>query len=210
MAISTFAELKTAVDNWLARTDLTSRVPEFIALAEARMSRECETLSQEKRVTATLVSGDEYVSLPTDVRKIKHVRLNTNPITILQYMPPQSIDREYPSTGSGKPRMYTIVGSEIYFRPAPDSGYTAEILYLSGIDSLASDDQTTTLLLRHPDLYLHGSLAEAYGFLLDETRQVHHDNIFTRVLSEVKADEDRVHYGGSPLTLQSDYGELRT
>ena len=48
-------------------------------------------------------------------------------------MPPQSIDREYPSTGSGKPRMYTIVGSEIYFRPAPDSGYTAEILYLSGI-----------------------------------------------------------------------------
>jgi len=38
MAISTFTELKTAVDNWLARTDLAGRAPEFIALAEARMS----------------------------------------------------------------------------------------------------------------------------------------------------------------------------
>ena len=40
MAISTFTELKTAVDNWLARTDLAGRAPEFIALAEARMNRE--------------------------------------------------------------------------------------------------------------------------------------------------------------------------
>jgi hypothetical protein len=210
MAISTYAELKTAVDNWLARTDLTSRVPEFISLAEARMSREIEALSRDKRITATLVADDEYVSLPTDVRKIRHVRLNTNPITILRYLTPQAIDREYPSTGTGKPRVYSVIGSEIYFRPAPDSGYTAEILYNAGMDLLTSDSQTTTLLTRHPDLYLHGALAEAYGFLLDEARQAHHDSLFTRVLNEVQMEEDRVHYGGSPLTLQSDYGELRT
>ena len=122
----------------------------------------------------------------------------------------QAIDREYPSTGTGKPRVYSVIGSEIYFRPAPDSGYTAEILYNAGMDLLTSDSQTTTLLTRHPDLYLHGALAEAYGFLLDEARQGHHDSIFTRVLNEVQMEEDRVHYGGSPLTLQSDYGELRT
>jgi len=210
MAISTYAELKTAMDNWLARTDLQSRTPEFIALAEARISREVESLNQEKRVTATLVADDEYVSLPTDVRKIIGVRLNTNPITTLRYLVPGAIDREYPSTGTGKPRVYTVVGSEIYFRPPPDSGYTAEISYVGGIDALTSDSQTNTFLLRHPDLYLHGSLAEAYGFLMDEARQVHHDQIFTRVLQAVQTDEDRVKYGGSPLTTQTDYGELRT
>ena len=36
MAVTTYAELQTALDNWLARTDLQSRHPEFIALAEAR------------------------------------------------------------------------------------------------------------------------------------------------------------------------------
>ena len=40
MAITTYAELKTAIANFLARSDLTDRIPEFIALAEARMSRE--------------------------------------------------------------------------------------------------------------------------------------------------------------------------
>lgn len=37
MSIATFAELKTAVANWASRDDLTSRIPEFIALAEDRI-----------------------------------------------------------------------------------------------------------------------------------------------------------------------------
>ena len=39
MAINTYATLQTAVANWLDRSDLTDRIPEFIALAEARMHR---------------------------------------------------------------------------------------------------------------------------------------------------------------------------
>ena len=64
MAISTYAELQTAVDNWLARTDLSGRSPEFITLAEARMNRELETQSQEKRATVLLTADDSYVTLP--------------------------------------------------------------------------------------------------------------------------------------------------
>ena len=39
MAIGTYAELQTAVANWLDRGDLTERIKEFIGLAEARMNR---------------------------------------------------------------------------------------------------------------------------------------------------------------------------
>jgi hypothetical protein len=39
MAISTYAELQTAAANWLGRADLTSRIPEFVALAEAKFNR---------------------------------------------------------------------------------------------------------------------------------------------------------------------------
>ena len=39
MAIGTYAELQTAVANWLDRGDLTDRIKEFISLAEARMNR---------------------------------------------------------------------------------------------------------------------------------------------------------------------------
>ena len=68
MAIASYADLKTSIANFLARSDLTAQIPDFIQLAEARINRELETREQEKRSTATLVAGDEYISLPTDMR----------------------------------------------------------------------------------------------------------------------------------------------
>ena len=209
MAITTYAELQTAVDNWLARTDLAGRSPEFIALAEARMSRELETQSQEKRVVSTMTAGDAYVTLPADARQIRSVRLTTTPITVLQYQSPAAPGENFPGTGTGKPRYYSVVGGEVYFRPTPDSGYQAEIAYVGSVSALSDANTSNTILSRHPDLYLHGTLAEAFGYLMDEQRQAQHDALFTRTIAAVNADEDRVKYGGSPLQVQSQYGEIQ-
>ncbi len=48
MAISTYAELQTATANWLDRTDLSSRIPEFIDLAEATFNR---TIRNHRMIT---------------------------------------------------------------------------------------------------------------------------------------------------------------
>ena len=84
MSISTYSELKTAVANFLARTDLDDQIPNFIQLAEARLSRELETRDQEKRATATLTSGDEFIALPTDMREVREIKLNTTPNVVLE------------------------------------------------------------------------------------------------------------------------------
>ncbi len=52
MSISTYAELQTAVGNWLNRADLTARIPEFIELFEARVKRDLRVRQMEKRATA--------------------------------------------------------------------------------------------------------------------------------------------------------------
>ena len=208
MAISTYTELQTAVDNWLARTDVAGRSPEFIVLAEARMNRELETRSQEKRATADTVADDAYVSLLTDVRRIRNVRLNTNPKTILRFLTPEAIDREYPSAGTGKPVAYSVIGTEIYFRPIPDAVYMAEIDYIASIDALDADTATNTILLRHPDAYLHATLAEAFIYLMDDQRAQLHDQLFTRAMNEIVADEDRAKYGGS-MSVTTQYGEMK-
>lgn len=209
MAITTYAELKTALDNWLARSDLTSRTPEFIALCEARMNRELESRSQEKRVTSTFNVGDPYLTLPTDLRQIRTVRLNTSPRTVLKYLAPTAADDEFSGTGNGKPLAYSVIGNELYIRPTPDSAYTIEIAYVGAIDALSDSNTTNTILSRHPDAYLHGSLSAAYGYLLDDNRQAQHDALFTRALGEIKLEEDSVRWSGSPLTMQSQYGEIR-
>ena len=208
MAISTFTELKTAVDNWLARTDLAGRAPEFIALAEARMNREIETRSQETRITSTLTAGDEYVSLPNDVRRIRHVRLNTSPITNLSFMTPLAIDRAHSATGQAKPLNYSVIGTEIYFRPIPDDAYTAEIAYVASIEPLSGSVATNNILTRHPDIYLHGALAEAFGFLMDPQRRAQHAARLLQGLKDIQDDEDRARFAGGALSLTTDYGEL--
>ena len=206
MSIGSYSELKTAVANFLARDDLTDQIPNFIQLAEARLSRELETREQEKRSTATLTSGDEYIALPSDFREVRQVKLNTDPIKVLEYHSPVSLDMSYGSSGAGKPAGYSVVGQEIKVRPIPDSAYTMEIVYIGSLGSI-SDSVTPTLFLRSPDLYLYGALAEAYAYLLDEQRAAQYDQKFSRGIEEVRRDEQRAHYGTGALRIQSIYSK---
>ena len=204
MSISTYSELKTAIANFLARDDLTAQIPDFIRLAEARVSRELETREQEKRATASLEVGDEYIALPTDLREVREVKLNTNPITVLEYQSPHGLDKSYSSTGNGRPRAYSVVCLEMKLRPVPDTAYTAEIVYIGSLPAL-SDTNTPIAFTRHPDLYLYGALTEAYTYLLDEARSSQYDSKFGRIIAEIKVDEERSHYGVGSLAIRSDY-----
>ena len=107
MSISTYAELKTAVANWLDRSDLTDRVPEFITLAEARIGRKLRVRGVEERATTPLVGSQEYYALPSDFLEARNVQINSNPVQVLTYRTPQQLDKEYPSstgTSSAKDR----------------------------------------------------------------------------------------------------------
>jgi len=207
MAITNYTELQASIANFLARDDLTSQIPDFISLAEARMSREMEARSQEKRATAQLVAGDAFVSLPTDLRSIRLVKLNTNPTEVLEYYTPTKVNEVYSSTGQGKPRGYTIIGGEIKFAPTPDSGYTAEIVYSEGVPDLSPTNSTNIILTRHPDAYLYGALAAASVYLMDDQKTTVYEQLFTRALTEIKREEERGKQAGSGLFMKSSYGE---
>jgi hypothetical protein len=208
MAITNYSELKTSIANFLARDDLTAQIPDFISIAESRMSREMNARSQEKRAIATLTGGDAYVSLPTDLRSIRLVKLNTSPKEVLEYYTPAKLDELYASNAQGKPRAYTIIGGEIKFAPEPDSAYTAEIVYMEGIPDLSDSNTTNEILTRHPDAYLYGALASASVYLMDDQKTTVYEQLFTRAIDEVKREEERSKQAGSALQMKSDYGEL--
>ena len=50
MAITIYSELKTAVANFLSRSDLTSRIPEFITLGEDRIGKDLRIRAMEATV----------------------------------------------------------------------------------------------------------------------------------------------------------------
>ena len=55
MSLTNYSDLKTSVANYLARTDLTDQIPDFIRLAEYRMRREVRIRQMLKSATTATV-----------------------------------------------------------------------------------------------------------------------------------------------------------
>lgn len=175
MAIGTYTELKDAVANWLAREDLTARVPEFIALCEAKLNRNLFVRQMEIRSTTTCdTSNDEpeFISLPSDFQSMRRIRLSS--VTgkpHLNYLSGTQIDelRYGAANTAAQPTHFTIVGDEIELLPTPDADYTIEMVYRKNIPALASTS-TNWLLTLAPDAYLYGALLESAPYIKEDAR----------------------------------------
>ena len=205
MSLATYNDLKTSIGNFLARSDLTDQIPDFISLCEARMSREIDTRSQESSTTFSTVAGTESYALPTDLREIRVVKLNNSPLKVLSFLTPDNLYKSHSNTGTSTPVSYSIIGSNIHLRPVPDSVITVEIIFGGSISALSDSNTSNTVLSRHPDAYLYGSLTAAHTFLMDETRATQYDALFTRSLTEIKKDTDQARFGGGALSMKLDY-----
>ena len=63
MALTTFAGLKSSIADWLNRSDLTTQIPDFIALAEADFNAKLRIRQMEQIDAITIDSETE--SVPT-------------------------------------------------------------------------------------------------------------------------------------------------
>lgn len=206
MSISTYSELKTAVENWLDRDDLSDRIEEFITLAETRLYRRLMPRGFEERATTPMVAGQEYYALPTDFLYQRNVQINTNPLTVLKYMSPEQLDHEYPSTGTGLPKAYTIIGNEIQLKPVPDSANNLEIAYFQKLSALSDTNTTNWTLTNAPDLLLYGALIEAEAYLVNDPRIGIWKAAFDEGLQQLNNLDMRARYSGSHLEIRTGTG----
>ena len=163
MAISTYAELVTACENWLHRDGLTSRIPEFIVLAEARIGREVKAKQMEQRVDATAAS---IINLPSDYVSMRAIRIRGSTIGWMEYQSPDEFFNTVASSSTSTSKKYTIFGDELIF-PITPSG-DVEVWYYKKMAALSG--AVNTLFTDNPDLYLYAALAEAAPFILNADR----------------------------------------
>jgi hypothetical protein len=85
MALTTYAELKTSIGDWLNRADLTAVIPDFISLAEAQVERTLRTRQMIVRANASFDA--QYGAVPADFLETKSLKLtSTNPQTPLSFL----------------------------------------------------------------------------------------------------------------------------
>ncbi len=68
MAITTYAELKSSITDFLNRDDLDTVAPDFITLAEADLSRKVRHWRMEGRATAEI--DTQYSAIPADFLEV--------------------------------------------------------------------------------------------------------------------------------------------
>jgi hypothetical protein len=206
MAITNYSELKSAIADWLDRTDLTDSIPNFIALTEARHKRDFKLRRLETRVTANTVADQEYYSLPDNYIAMRNIQLNTDPKTPLEYLTPEQMDRVYAGSNKGKPKAYSIMVNDIQLRPTPDGVYQIELLYYKHVNPLSDSNATNEILDNHPDIYLYGALVEAEPYLQNDKRIQTWSSLYDRAKNDIIDSNERDRHSGVALTTRIDYG----
>lgn len=201
MAIGNYAQLQTAIGNWLARNDLAATIPDFIRLAESRINRRLRVAQMLTRATTQTVPGDSYILKPADFLEMRNIEVSGSPNMVLEYATPAVIDRKYRSDWVGRPSAYTILGQEVQLAPVPDAEYVIEMAYYAKVPELEQSN-TNWLIQQAPDIYLYGALIEAKAFIEDEKFQLW-KAAFDEAINDLTRSDKRAKFSGSGLRQRS-------
>lgn len=206
MDLSTYSGLKTAVADYLNRDDLTSVVPGFIALAEAKFNRKIRARQMIKRATATIDS--QYFAYPADWLEAKEFILNTNPITYMEFVSEAQANALKATTivAPQKPKYYTIIGSQIEVIGAPDTSYTGQLTYYAKIPALSDSNTSNWLLAYAPDLYLYGALLESAPYLKDDERLAVWGQMYNDSKADIELADQRATVSSTPIVRARSLG----
>ena len=205
MAITTYAELKTAIANWLNRDDLTSVIPDFISLTEADLDRKLRHWRMEKRATVSL--DDQYSRVPSDwLESIRFYLSEGNTYELRQTSHADMINRRMNAANtSGRPQFYTMSDGAFEIFPTPDTAYTAELLYY-GRTAALSDSNTSNWVLEYaPDAYLYGALMHSAPYLVDDARTQVWASLYQTAIDNVNmaSEKARTSTSGMRMNIRS-------
>jgi hypothetical protein len=206
MDLSTYSGLKAAIADYLNRDDMTSVIPGFIALAEAKFNRKMRTRQMIKRATAVIDS--QSFAYPADWLEAKEFILSTNPITYMKFVTELQA-KELQSTeivSPGKPRYYTIIGSQIEVIGTPDTSYSGVLTYYAKIPALSDSNTSNWLLAYAPDLYLYGALLESAPYLKDDERLAIWGQMYTDSKADIELADQRASVSSTPVVRARSLG----
>lgn len=198
----TYAGLQASIAAWINRTDLTAVIPDFISLAEAKISRDLRLRKQIVSSTLSTVASTRGVSLPSDWLAFDDVTLSGSPDRQLPYATVDHLSWRYPNNGeTDLPVLYSIDGDKIVFGPTPGGVYTINISYFQKFTALSSG--ANWLFTNHPNIYLNLAMSYACHYIKDAKRTAEYLDLYERDMTALQAQDDAALHSGSELRVRT-------
>jgi len=201
-AFTSYANLKTNIASYLARTDLTEQIPMFISLAEKRLNRDLRLRQTFQQSTYSMDSGFT-VPTPADFLEMQDLHLDANPIIPLTF---QTVSQFYRRNGGsnqqGVPVNYTLVADNFVLAPQPTGATTVNMTYYKIPAPMSDTVPSNEYLEVCPDLLLYASLAESAPFLMDDPRLATWDGMYQTGLASITKSDEQSTFPAQPLAVQ--------
>jgi len=190
----TYAELKTAIQNYTENTETTfvNSLDIFIKNAEERILKIAQLDVFRKNQTGNLTASNQYLALPSDyLAPFSLSFTNGSNKEFVLFKDVNFVQSFNPNNSTtGAPRYYAQFDIDNFILgPTPDAAYAVELHYFYRPASLTSvgDNNTTWLSTNASVALLYGSLIEAYTFMKGEADLVqNYTQRFTEAMSRVK------------------------
>jgi hypothetical protein len=154
-----YSELKTAIADFLHRTDLTTQIVDFIELAEAALFREINI--KDLRVSVTGTTTGEYATLPAEFSEVVRLTCTYSGKEYDLDYGSQAVD--YTMTA---PKYFALENNKLrIFGTATGQAYT--LYYTPKTTALSASNTSNWILANAPDLYLYASSLEAARYMRD-------------------------------------------
>lgn len=204
MAIASYADLKTAIATWLARSgdsSITGNAGDFIALLEARLNRWQPALRVAEIETPLIgTASSRFIALPSDFRE--PISLFRTTSSIYQPMRPFIPGNDALSVTNSTPQAWGIDGTNVVLDCPEAQADTFTFRYRQKFSLGPADASTNWLLAEHPDVYLFGSLVEATTFMKTPGQAQVWDSRFAGAMEEV-TNQDSRSKSIAPMTVDA-------
>ena len=202
--ISDYSTLQTAIGDYLARSDLSGWIPNFIQNCENKLYRELNLRNEETALSVNVSSG--VAAVPTDFKALKFAYYNGNTAIPLQWVELDELYRDYPSRSTGatsSPSVISREGSNFVFGPvAADGTAVLKGIYYAKQDPLRTTDPSW-YVTNAPELLLYGSLLEAEAFIMNDPRLLTWKEFYTDAIRSLKQEEANSSFPTQALKVRT-------
>lgn len=199
MSFANYTSFVSTVESYLARTDLTTVIPDFVQMAQLRMSRDLRTEAMLK--VATTTPSDNKVAFPSDFLELREMHFQGNPPIILEFQSPDLFFRNGQTSLSGRSHYFTMLGTEFQFAPSQNSDYTIQILYYAQPTFISTTTSSNLFLAYYPDALLYATLAEAEPYLMNDPRVATWSALYDRAIANIKKSDLGQTYAYTTLNV---------
>lgn len=197
--MTTFSQLKTDIADWTARSDLGTKLPRFIALAEDHIDTNVRLLSMETDAELTTDASGEAI-LPTGFLGFTSIEVQDQPYPSTEWMPPDAFRKKKAEPADGERVIkYTIESNKLKITTSAVTVF--DVTYFAKLTRIGDSNPTNALLTNHFNVYLWACLALAWDYLQDRAEEAIYWKKFNAAVEDLHRSERRSRTAG-PLVRQ--------